>query len=201
MAVLDAGAGRAPSIPPDRRPRGWRYAGLDLSLAELQQAPGGSYDEIWQGDLRDRQPELAERFDLVLSWQVLEHVKPLEAAFENLRAYLRPGGTLVAQFSGAFSIFGLINRAIPAQAGVWAMERLLNRDPETVFPAHYDRCWHGAIERMLKPWSGARIEPRYLAAGYFSFSTPAEWAYLQYENWAARGHKNLATHYLVVARK
>jgi SAM-dependent methyltransferase len=201
LTVLDAGAGRAPVVPPSRRPEGWTYVGLDLSLSELQLAPAGSYDEMRAGDLVRRYPDLGGRFDLVLSWQVLEHVKPLGVALENLRSYLRPGGTLIAQFSGTFSAFGLINRVIPQRLGVWAMHRLLNRPPDSVFPAYYDKCWYSAISQMMSDWSDVRIEPRYLAAGYWSFSKPTEWAYLRYENWAEKTNPNLATHYLVVSRK
>jgi hypothetical protein len=74
------------------------------------------------------------------------------------------------------------------------------RDPETVFHAHYDRCWYGALERTLAPWSRAEIVPIYQGAEYFNFALPLRGAYVAYENWAAgRGHLNLATHYLVEA--
>jgi hypothetical protein len=36
---------------------------------------------------------------------------------------------------------------------------------------------------------------------YWRFFSPLQRAYLVYEDWAAAGHKNLATHYLVDARR
>jgi len=201
VTILDVGSGRRPSIPLEQRPAGCRYVGLDLSLAELQRAPAGSYDEMHVADVIERVPELEGRFDLVVSWQVLEHVKPLAVAIENLRAYLRPGGRLVVQMSGAYSAFGLLNRLVPQRLGVWALQRLLNRDPETVFPAYYDGCTYHALTRMFRRWHGAEILPLYRGAGYFRFLRPVQSGYVAYEEWALRGrHHNLATHYLVAAR-
>src|SRR5437762_520368 len=45
MAILDVGAGRHPTIPIAARPARCAYVGLDLSAAELADAPRGSYDE------------------------------------------------------------------------------------------------------------------------------------------------------------
>ena len=58
----------------------------------MEHAPEGSYDEMFVGDITKRVAELEGRFDLIICFQVLEHVKPLDDAIENLRCYLRPGG-------------------------------------------------------------------------------------------------------------
>ncbi|MGI8554393.1 MAG: class I SAM-dependent methyltransferase [Dehalococcoidia bacterium] len=198
VQVLDVGSGRRPSLSVERRPPGCLYAGLDLSAIELQQAPSGSYDEVHVGDVVKYIPEFDNRFDLIVSWQVLEHVKPLDVALENLRRYLRPGGQLVAQMSGTFSLFGVINRLVPQRLGLWAMKHLLDRDPETVFPAYYDRCWYAALDRTLLLWTEREIISRYNAAGYFGFWRPLQAAYIVYEDWTYRNnHRNLATHYLI----
>jgi len=201
-SVLDVGAGRKPAFPPNRRPRSCYYAGLDLSASELAKAPPGSYNDTWARDIVSRCPELERRFDLVVSWQVLEHVKPLGTAIENIRSYLRPGGRFVATLSGAFSAYGLINQVVPARVGVWAMHRLLGRDSETVFPAYYDQCWKTALERTLGRWSRFEVIPFYIGATYFAFSKTPQRAYLRYEEWLQNGaHLNLATHYLIDATK
>ena len=44
--------------------------------------------------------------------------------------------------------------------------------------------------------------PRFRGGGYFGFSRTVQRLYLRYEDWAMRsGRENLATRYLVVARK
>ncbi|MGH2588016.1 MAG: class I SAM-dependent methyltransferase [Dehalococcoidia bacterium] len=202
VTILDVGSGRRPSIPTAKRPAGCRYVGLDLFLSELEKAPAGSYDEMYVADVAQRLAELEGRFDLVVSWQVLEHVKPLDVAIDNLRAYLRPGGRLVAQMSGAYSLFGIVNRLVPQRLGVWAMQRLLGRNPETVFPAYYDRCTYTGLMYALRHWRQFDILPRYNAGYYLRFWGPVYSTYLRYENWTYdRKHWNLATHYLVTAAK
>lgn len=198
--ILDLGSGAKPAVPPERRPEGVEYVGLDISRHELERAPRGSYDSFHVADAVVAQPELEGRFDLVLSYLVMEHVKPLSAVVENTRAYLVPGGVMVSQLAGAFSLFAGLNRLVPHRVAVWGMERLLHRDPESVFPAHYNRCWHSALQPMFSNWSEAQIEPLYTSAGYLAFARPAQALYLGVEEWwVRRGMRNLAAYYLITA--
>ncbi len=201
-SVLDIGSGRAPTIAASRRPDDCLYVGLDVSESELLHAGYDAYDEIVVLDIATPTPALIGRFDLAVSWQVLEHVKPLDRAFANIYSYLRPAGTLVAQLSGKFSVFALINRFTPRGLSIPLLERLTHRHPQTVYPAYYDECYADALRRMLDQWSEVSIIPRFRGASYFEFSRPVQRLYLRYEDWTIRaGHENLATHYLVVARK
>lgn len=202
VAILDVGSGRTPTIPPKQRPADCHYVGLDVSAAELEAAPEGSYDETVVGDLTQRDARLGERFDLIVSWQVLEHVASLEDGLANLHSYLRPGGRLVAQLSGSFAVFALASRIVPHRLSVWMMDRLLGIEPETRFETRFDRCYHRALTGLLAAWSSHEIVPRYNAGGYFRFSRPLLRSYLAYENWLARtNRRNLATHYIIVGIK
>lgn len=200
VQILDIGSGRRPAIPPERRPIGCRYVGLDLSMDELEKAPAGSYDEMIASDVTQYVAQLESRFDLIVSWQVLEHVRPLPVALENARRYLRPGGLLVAHLSGKFSLFGLVNQLVPQRVAVWVLARLLHRDPATIFPAHYDQCWYRALLRCLAGWSAVEVIPRYKGGDYLAFSPRLRRIYLVYENWIQQRHPDLATHYLISAR-
>ena len=202
MSILDVGSGRRPALAPDARPPDCAYAGLDVSRAELELAPPGSYGEHVVADVTAPVPALRERFDLVVSLQVLEHVPDTARALANMREYLVPGGRLVALLSGRFSVFGVINSAIPARLGVLLMKHLLRRDPDSVFPAYYDCCHAAALHELLAPWRRADVIPIYQGGAYFNFALPLRAAYFTYENWAARGgHANLATHYLLVCER
>jgi SAM-dependent methyltransferase len=202
VRILDLGSGANPTLPIAERPRDSFYLGLDISRRELEKAPSGSYDEWRITDATEFVGDLENAFDLIVSWQVLEHVKPLERAIENCRRYLRSGGAFVALFSGTLSAFGVVNRVVPRPLGVAAMKHLLGREPETVFPAYYDGTRYAPLRRHFQDWQSAEIVPLFRGAGYFSFSRPLQRAYLLYENWAAAGNRvNLATHYLVEAVK
>jgi SAM-dependent methyltransferase len=200
--VLDVGAGARPAFGPESRPAGVHYVGIDVSAAELGRAELTAYDETRVSDVLEFIGEWESRFDLIVSWQTLEHVKPLAVAVENLRRYLRPGGLLVAHLSGSRAAYAVASRLLPHTAAQWVSARLLGRDPDTMFPTHYDRCHYQALLELLSPWREVEVVPRYAGADYFSFSRRLRSLYLLYENWAFRhDRRSLATHYLISARR
>lgn len=200
VAILDVGAGRAPCITPADRPATCTYVGIDLSADELAAAPPRSYDEVVCSAIEDHRPELDGRFDLVISWQVLEHVRSLPESMANIRRYLRPGGLFVGQLSGRYSLTSVLNALIPRRPAVWAMEKLLDRPRSTVFPAPYDKCWYGALVRLGDGWTEFDVTPRYCNAIYFNFSRVLQRGYLAFESAIeSRGMHSLAPHYLITA--
>jgi SAM-dependent methyltransferase len=174
VSILDVGSGRLPTLPPDNRPPNSRYFGLDISADELAAAGSGAYDQIVVSDITQQDPELKGCFDLVLSWQVLEHVDSMSAALQNMYAYLRPQGRMVAQISGTFAPFALLARVIPHSISRRLMQRLLGARPEEKFPTRYDRCHASALEPLLAGWSQHGIVPQFKGGAYFSFFRPLE---------------------------
>jgi SAM-dependent methyltransferase len=203
LRILDVGSGARPAVPPASRPAGCTYTGLDISADELAKAEPGSYDRTIVADVVEYQPELANSFDLVLSWFVLEHVKPIDAALQNMQRYLRPGGRLLAQLAGGLSPSGLANRAIPHSVAKLLLRVLLNEDPERVFPAHYDRCKQSALLHMLdRGWHDVEVRPLYVGAPYLRFSRLLTGVFVAYEEWTYRRDlRDLATYYLLLATK
>lgn len=201
ITVLDVGSGREPVLPAQTRPD-VTYVGMDVSASELAQAPAGAYDETVVDTVANDVAEFHDRFDLIVSYQVFEHVDPLDVALQNIASYLRPGGTLIALFSGRYSPMALINRAMSLRLARRVNQTLVQRDPETMFEANYDRCYASAIRRLTVDWSSVEIEPRWEAASYFDFSRPLLRAYLALESRLERGRwEDLATHYFLRARK
>lgn len=200
--VLDVGSGARPAIAPDQRPPGCVYVGLDVSADELHRAAPGAYDDLIVGDICARLPSTEGRFDLVVSWQVLEHVPSMSAALATQRAALVPGGRMVAMLSGAWSVQALAARVVPYRASTWLQARLLGSVPEDKFPTRYDGCTARSLRSILQAggWTSWEVEPHYRSGGYFAFSRSLQRLYLVYESWTARGPKvNLATHYIVHA--
>jgi SAM-dependent methyltransferase len=200
--ILDVGSGSRPALRRDECPPACYYVGLDLSHEELDRAPDDAYDETIESDLGQYVPSLANRFDLAVSWQVLEHVRSLAASIACLHRYLKPGGRFVALTSGSYSMFGVANRVIPHAWTRGLLNKLTERPADTVFPAYYDQCTYRALVDAFRPWRDVQVIPKYRGASYFRQSRPMQRAYLRYENWAqAGGRVQLATHYLVVAVK
>jgi SAM-dependent methyltransferase len=200
--ILDVGAGRRPTISADERPEGAHYVGLDASETELAAAPPGSYDETVVADAQTLIPGLAGRFDLIVSWQVLEHVRDLQAVASAFHEYAREGGVVVACFSGRNAVFAIGNRLLPNGVGNRLVARLMRRDRETVFPAYYDRCDARGLRAAFSDWDSLEIIPLWRGADYFNRLRPLRGPYLRYEDWAVgRGLEDLATHYVIAARK
>lgn len=203
IRILDVGAGARPMVPPAERPDGVTYVGFDLTRDELEKAPPGSYDEIVVGDVTEPQPALAGRFDLVLSWLTMEHVKPVPAALANLAGYQRPGGRFLGYLAGSRGLHSVLNRVVPHGLAKRGMRHLLGREEDTVFRAHYDHCHYDALRTIADgAWSHAEVVPLFTGGWYLSFSPLLRAPYLAYEEWAcARGRGNLAPYYLLDATR
>jgi SAM-dependent methyltransferase len=200
--VLDVGGGRHPCIAVEARPVCASYDGLDVSPGELEQAPIGSYDATFVLDAGKHDERLVAQYDLILSWQVLEHVPDLEKTFRNLGSYLTPGGYLLAAFSGRNSVFACANRLLPYRVSRTLLGMLLHRPQESVFPAHYDKCTADGISIALEGWPEVDVRPWFVGASYLRFSRRLRAAYLRVEDWIeSHDRRNLATHYVVVARR
>lgn len=202
IRVLDVGSGARPAIAREQRPEGCVYVGLDISAGELERAGAGAYDELIVGDICSGPASTASRFDLVLSWQVLEHVASMRAALAVQHAALVPGGRMVAMLSGAWSIHALAARVIPYRLSTALQVRLLDHVAEDKFPTRYDGCTDRALRRILAQddWRSWEIVPHYRSGNYLCFVEPLQRLYVAYESWAARRPRvNLATHYVVDA--
>lgn len=200
--VLDVGGGRRPTIPPMRRPPGVHYVGIDLSAAELEAAGPKAYDERVAADVTWSVPELHGRFDLIVSWHVLEHVSDLRRTAGALRTYAADGGRLVALFSGRNAVFARVNQVLPDWLGARTVAAVRRRPREEVFPAHYDLATRDGALTAFSEWDRVTVRPLWRGADYFERVPRVREQYLRYEDWALRtGRHNLATHYLLVAER
>jgi SAM-dependent methyltransferase len=201
QAILDVGSGAKPTLPPERRPQGIRYVGLDPSRDELEKAPAGSYDDVIVAPAEQHVPGHDGRFDLAVSFMAFEHIEPLDTALENIRSYLHPGGRLIAQLAGGRSPFAVANRLIPLGLTRRVLARVQERPPETVFPSRYDRCTYSGLTGILAGrWSETEVVPIHNAYGYVEFSRVLRALYIGFEEWAHRGdRREIASCYLINA--
>jgi 2-polyprenyl-3-methyl-5-hydroxy-6-metoxy-1,4-benzoquinol methylase len=107
LRVLEAGCGSAAHV---RVPAGAHVVGVDLSARQLERHPG--LHERIQADLQEVALP-ARAFDLVVCWEVLEHLPEPERALARLADAVAEGGALVLAVPNLLSVKGLVTRLTP----------------------------------------------------------------------------------------
>src|SRR5699024_8703099 len=105
--VLEAGCGARSHLA---YPGGTRVVGVDLLRSQLRR--NTSTPHLVQGDVTAL-PVAAASADLVVCWDVLEHLPAPERAFAEIARVLRPGGLAVLALPHILSLKGLATRFTP----------------------------------------------------------------------------------------
>jgi 2-polyprenyl-6-hydroxyphenyl methylase/3-demethylubiquinone-9 3-methyltransferase len=148
--VLDVGGGKHPGIPLRTKQKlGLYVVGLDVSEAELVQAPTGAYDAIVVGDVAA--VRIPGEYDLIFSRSVFEHVPDPRAAIANLTSVLLPGGTMAHVMPCRNAPFAILNRWL----GNWLARRMLfaifpEKEKDSGFPAYYRDCTPARLSRVCR---------------------------------------------------
>lgn len=107
IRVLEAGCGSTSQVGVDPE---WHVTGLDIS--EQQLSRNIYLHESILGDIETHRLE-RESFDLIICWDVLEHLPNPERALENLFNAVSIGGLVVLGFPHVLSIKGLVTKLTP----------------------------------------------------------------------------------------
>lgn len=139
--VCDVGGGANPLLSiEDLRAFDLDYTVLDISAEELEKAPPG-YQRLC-GDVCRLTVPPEQRFDLVFSRMVAEHVESAEQFHRAIHSLLVPGGIAVHLFPTLFTVPFLVNRILPETVSRQLLKCFSARDDhkEGKFPAYYNRC-------------------------------------------------------------
>jgi 2-polyprenyl-3-methyl-5-hydroxy-6-metoxy-1,4-benzoquinol methylase len=90
--VLDVGCGSG-GVGRAIRPRATRLVGVELDAAAAEEARE-TYDRVLVGDVGESLPELGERFDTILAYDVLEHLRDPLPVLRTLRLLAAPDALL-----------------------------------------------------------------------------------------------------------
>lgn len=119
IRVLEAGCGLKSRI---RRGRDWHVVGIDISEEQLER--NRDLDEKILGDVQDYVFP-PSHFDLVVCWNVLEHLPCPDSALRHFAQALNQGGLIVLAGPNPASTKGLVTKFTPHWFHVWAYRHLL----------------------------------------------------------------------------
>lgn len=152
-SIVEIGGGRAPSFDKTEiEAMGADYTSNDISARELSLAPswvGKALFDIQTSNLADIDPYL-NKYDLVFSKMVMEHVADYERAYQNIYKILRVGGISVAFHPVLYSLPFVLNRLLPGTASDLILRKFFpNRNDSGTpkFPAVYSGCRISAVVR------------------------------------------------------
>jgi len=105
LSVLEIGFGNG-GFAAWTKQQGWRYAGTELDPELIARARGAGFD-VYPAETPVAALAPAERFDLVVAFDVLEHlaIEQTEALLQAMRARLAPDGLVVARVPSGDSPF------------------------------------------------------------------------------------------------
>lgn len=129
LRVLDAGAGGAPRI---KFPADAHITGIDIAEDALMS--NADLDEKIVGDLQTY-PLPPQAFDLIVCWDVLEHLGNPLAAVRNMTNALAANGLLVVGGPNVFSPKALVAKFTPQSFHLFVYRRLLHK-PNAGEPGH-----------------------------------------------------------------
>lgn len=160
VAVGELGGGANPTVGlAGQVSRPIELTVLDISADELAKAPAGA-DRLCV-DLCAADPPVEERFDVVFSRMLCEHVSSGSAFHRNCHAALRPGGHAVHFFPTVTALPFLVNRALPEALAERIVSALFparrKGGHHAKFPARYHWCW-GPTGRQLARFRSVGFE-------------------------------------------
>ncbi len=121
LSVLEAGCGSYCYVT---LPKGSHLVGIDISARQLER--NEIVHEKICGDLQTY--ELPEQsYDVIVCWDVLEHLSTPELALSNFVRSIRPGGLIILALPNVLSTKGLIAKFTPHRFHVWVYRTFMGR--------------------------------------------------------------------------
>jgi SAM-dependent methyltransferase len=121
LRVLDAGCGSRGQVEFGTDAH---LVGIDISREQLDR--NTAVDEKILGNIETYRLPNAD-FDIVICWNVLEHLPHPDRALTNLMRSVRPNGLLILRFPNVASLKGLITKFTPHAVHIWVLKHVLGK--------------------------------------------------------------------------
>lgn len=151
--VCEVGGGARPALDlAFVAEHGLDYTVMDISGDELAKAPDG-YRKV-QTDIAGTLPVGGQRYDLIFSKTLAEHVRDGARMHRNVFDLLTEGGTAIHMFPTLFAPAFVANMLLPTAVSRWLLTKVqgARRDDDGLegkFPAYYRWC-RGPSSRQLE---------------------------------------------------
>jgi ubiquinone/menaquinone biosynthesis C-methylase UbiE len=130
LRILEAGCGSRTNV---RLPASSYITGIDISEEQLQRNSG--VDEKIVGDIQSFDlPDSS--YDVVICWEVLEHVPEVSRALLNLFRSTKPGGFVILALPNVYSLKGMITKMTPYSLHTWFYTQFLKDPKIKPFPTY-----------------------------------------------------------------
>ena len=110
LRVLEVGCGSGVLMSQFEAETAWRVDGADVDREGLEKVQSGR-GQAFLYDLADRVPEMDEAYDLILLYDVLEHIETTAPFIAHLLYHLKPGGHLAINVPALQWLHGRYDRA------------------------------------------------------------------------------------------
>ena len=194
--VLEAGGIDRPLLS---KGHGYEYNGLDIESRDK------CYEVYDNFVIQSIEEPLVEKYDLIISITLLEHVPNNEASFKSIYSSLHPGGKTHHYVPSKWHPYSVALRIV----GPALQKKLIpilrpGAEDVTGYPAYFDHCSVRSMRRMLieSGFVDVDVKAYYRANDYFSFFTPLFLIVTAFENFCRKlGLDMFASGFVVSATK
>jgi SAM-dependent methyltransferase len=175
VKLLEAGCGSMSKV---NLSRDVHITGIDISQKQLDR--NARLNEKILGDIHTY-PLPDRAFDLIICWDVLEHLEDPRKALENFFRACKPQGLIILAFPNLFSLKGIITKLMPYRVAIWYYKYLLGvkdagKDDQPPFPTTLRLGMTYPAIRKLARRRNAHIE-------FFSFRESPDMKFVRRNFW------------------
>jgi 2-polyprenyl-3-methyl-5-hydroxy-6-metoxy-1,4-benzoquinol methylase len=111
LTVFDVGCGTGITCRQLGRSTNWVFHGADLNLEALKRCHDGMGRVLYY-DILEQAAELRNRYDIVILFDVLEHIEDTKPFLEALLFHVKPGGFVLVNVPALMPLYGMYDKLV-----------------------------------------------------------------------------------------